>query len=90
MDVLTEKEREKISSQIDIGERIEKEVSLSWDGKNLIMRFPKELADYFEVNEENRFTKNVKFFVEEKDGQIIKNFDVVERTTPKRITKDKK
>ena len=85
MGVLTKKEKDKLTTKIEVEEKIEKEVSLSWDGKNLVMRFPKDLADYFEVNKDNRFTKNVRFIVEEKNGQITKEFDVVDRTNPRRI-----
>ncbi len=89
MDVLTKKEEERLISNIESGERIEKEVSFSWDGKNLILRFPKDLADYFDVNKDNRFKKNMKFIVEETDGKVTQNFNVVDRTKPKRITKKK-
>lgn len=87
MDVLTKEEEEKLLSHISGGEIIEREVALSWDGKNLFLRFPKDVADYFQVNEKNRFTKNIKFMVEEKEGKIIKEFDVVDRTKPKREIK---
>ena len=87
MGVLTKKEKDKLATKIDVGEKIEKEVSLSWDGKNLVIRFPKDIADYFGVNKNNRFTKNVKLTVEEKNGKITKEFDVVDRTTPRKIIK---
>ncbi len=88
MGELTKKEEERLLSHIGDGEIIEREVALSWDGKNLVLRLPKDIADYFQVNENNRFTKNVKFLVEEKEGKIIKEFDIVNRTKPKReITK---
>ena len=89
MDVLTKKEKERLLAHISDGEIIEKEVAISWDGKNLFLRFPKEMADYLDINEKNRFTKNIKFIVEEKDGEIIKKFEVVDRTKPKRETKNK-
>lgn len=89
MGVLTKEEKKRLLSQISAGERIEKEVALSWDGKNLFIRFPKDIADYFELNEKNRFTKYIKFIVEEKEGKIIKTFDIVDRTKPKREIKKK-
>ncbi len=89
MGVLTKKEKERLFSQIESNEKIEREVSLSWDGKNLIVRFPRDIADYLDVNEKNRFEKNLKFIVEEKDGKIDQRFEIVERTTPKRKVKKK-
>ncbi len=86
---ITEKEKERLFSQIESGEKIEREVSFSWDGKNLIVRFPRDVAGYLDVNEENRFKKNLKFIVEEKDGKVDKRFEIVERTKPKREVKKK-
>lgn len=90
MGVLTENEQNKLISNVEHGEKIEKDVSLSWDGKNLILRFPKDIAEYFGIYEKNRFTKSIKFIVEEIDGKIRKSFDVIERTKPKREIKLRK
>lgn len=82
MGVLTEKEQDRLISNVEHGEKIKKEVALSWDGKNLILRFPKDIAEYFGINKENRFTKSIQFIVEEIDGKTKKEFDVIERTKP--------
>lgn len=70
-----------------IPEKIDREVSLSWDGKNLLIRLPKDIAEYLGVNDKNRFKKKIKFVIEEKGGVVIKTFDAVDRTEPKRETK---
>lgn len=87
MDVLTKTEEERLLREINQEEVIEKEVAFSWDGKNLIVRFPKEIADYLKVNKNNRFKKNLKFLVREKEGIIKKEFEVVERKNGKRKKK---
>lgn len=84
MDVLTKEEKDRLISKIGYGERIEKEVALSWDGKNLVLRFPKDIADYFNVNKDNRFKKSVKFIVEEKDSEITTKFEVIDRIKPRK------
>ncbi len=86
---LTEKEKERLFSQVETSEKIEKEVSFSWDGKNLIVRFPREIAEYLNVGEGNRFEKNLKFIVEDKEGVLDQRFEIVKRTTPKRKVKKK-
>ncbi len=91
--VLTEKEKEEMKQIISNEELIEKEAMLSWDGKsiNISLRLPKEIADYLEVNKENRFKKNILFRIRKKpDGIIEKSFDVVDRTKPKRKIKNAK
>ncbi len=89
MGVLTKTEEEKLLREVEQEEVIEKEVAFSWDGKNLIVRFPKELADYLGVNKDNRFEKNLKFIVKEKGGSITKKFDVVERKNGKKKNKNR-
>lgn len=84
MGVLKEREREKLFEEVEKGERIEKEVSFSWDGKNLVVRFPKDVADYFGVNKENRFEKYLKFIVKENEGKVDSIFEIVKRTKLKR------
>lgn len=89
MDVLTKKEEEEILSELKEGEVIEQEVAISWDGRNLLTRFPKEIADFLGITEENRFKKNIKFIVEEINGKVKKRFEVVERKNGKRKEKKK-
>lgn len=83
MDVLTKKDEEKLLKEIDEEEVIEKEVAFSWDGKNLIVRFPKELADYLEVNKDNRFEKKLRLVLKEKHGEIETKFEVCDRKNGK-------
>lgn len=80
-------EEELLKSAFGEKELIEKEVSLSWDGKNLIVRVPKEISDYLNLNKENRFKKKMKFSIIEKEEGVIKSFEVVDREKPKRRTK---
>lgn len=63
-------------------DRLEKESAISWDGRNLIIRIPREIADVLKINEKNRFKKNFKFIIEEKGGKRIQTFDITERTKP--------
>lgn len=90
MSVLSKKEEKELLKEIEGVERIEKEVSLSWDSRNLILRIPKEVSDFFGLTKESRFKKNFKFIIEAKDHEIKKMFDIVERTKPKKTTKKKK
>lgn len=84
MNVLSKKEEDKLLKGLEASEKIEKEASLSWDGTNLLVRLPKELSEFLDLNEKNRFKKQIKFIVEEKEGEVKKTFEVVERTKPKR------
>jgi hypothetical protein len=90
MDVLTEKEKKKLLGEIHREEVIEKDVSFSWDGKNLFVRFPKDIADYFGVNKENRFKKSLKFLVREFEGEVTNTFEILKRDHGKRKIKKKK
>ena len=65
MKELTKKEEEKLLRSLKEGESIEKEVSISWDGINLFLRLPKEIATFLGVNKDNRFERNMKFIVKE-------------------------
>lgn len=59
--------------------------AISWDGRNLIVRIPKEIADYLQLNETNRFQKNLQFKIEaDLNDAVKKTFDVIERTEPKK------
>ena len=87
---LTKREEEELLKSA-LGEReiIEKDVSLSWDGKNLMVRIPKEISDYLNLNKENRFKKKIRFSIIEKSEGVIQSFEVADRDQPRRkIRKD--
>ncbi|MEN7982611.1 MAG: hypothetical protein ABFQ65_04135 [Nanoarchaeota archaeon] len=87
--VLTHKEDLEVLKELKNDEDISKPASLSWDGKNLFVRIPKEIADFFDLNKNNRFKKKILFNVAEKNGEIKKTFDIVNRKEPKRKFKKK-
>lgn len=62
---------------------------IGWDGSNLVIRLPKDIASYLNVTKENRFKKSIKFIIKAKDEEVEKRFDIIERTKPKRIFKKK-
>lgn len=82
--VLTKEEEEELLGSVSGKEEIIKESSISWDGLNLLVRIPKEIAKYLGLDEKNRFEKNLKFVITEENGKVEKRFDVVERLKPKR------
>jgi hypothetical protein len=63
-------------------DRLEKESAISWDGRNLIIRIPREVTDILKINEKNRFKKNFKFIIDQKEGKRIQLFEITERTKP--------
>lgn len=80
--VLKEDEIKKLISEVVRGEVIEKESAISWDGRNLIIRIPREIADFLEINEKNRFEKNFKFKITANEDEIKQEFNIVSRTKP--------
>lgn len=69
---------------------IDEEVAIGWDGNNLLMRIPKELAEFLGLNKENRFKKNFRFIItHDVDGKITRIFEVVDRKTPKKKNGEK-
>ena len=69
-------------------EIIEEEAALGWDGRNLLIRLPKDIAQFLELSEHNRFKKNIKFTIKhDLEGIVTKSFDVVERQTLKKKNK---
>ncbi|MEK6933839.1 MAG: hypothetical protein AABW75_03115 [Nanoarchaeota archaeon] len=91
MNVLTKEEKKRLLQNLeDTVEHIEKEVAFSWDGTNLLVRFPKEIAEYFKIDKHNRFMKKLKFIVENKEGVIKKEFEIVERKGEKNATTTEK
>lgn len=90
MDVLTKEEENELFKREDDEELIEKESSFSWDGRSLIIRFPKEIADFLGIDKENRLEKSINFKVTQKDDVITKTFEIIKRTRPKRKNGNKK
>ncbi|MEK6927097.1 MAG: hypothetical protein AABX11_01560 [Nanoarchaeota archaeon] len=89
MTVLNKEEEKAFRKYVTNEDCIQKESSLSWDGSNLIVRIPKEMAEYLDLTEKNRFTKSILFKIKEKEGQIIKTFEVIDRTKQRKIRKEK-
>jgi hypothetical protein len=87
MGVLSNKEEKELLQKIEGIERIEKEVSLSWDGRNLMLRLPKDISGFLELNEKNRHKKSFKFIIEAKDGKVEKKFDIVDKEDNKGVNK---
>ena len=76
-------------------DRLEKESAISWDSRNLIIRIPKEIVDILRINKDNRFKKNFRFVIDEKEGKRIQTFEITERTKPiknktQNVSKNKK
>ena len=67
---------------ISNSDRLEKESAISWDGRNLIIRIPREVSDVLRINEKNRFKRNFKFIIDQKEGKRIQGFEITERTKP--------
>ena len=80
--VLKTEEIKELLKSVQGSEKLEKESAISWDGRNLIIRIPREIAGIFKIDEHNRFKKNFKFTIEEKEGKRIQSFEIVERNTP--------
>ena len=79
-EVLTKKEKEEIKGIIEAHELIEKEAVLSWDGSNLFLRVPREIADYLELKEEDRFNKSILLSIKGyPDGKTEQTFRVIKR-----------
>lgn len=70
-------------------EIIEEEAAIGWDGRNLIIRLPKDIAVFLGLSEKNRFKKNIKFMIQHNlEGQVVKEFDIVDRKSPKKEVKE--
>lgn len=80
--VLKKEEIAVLLKGVGSSEILEKESALSWDGRNLIVRIPKEIADVLRIDKENRFKKNFRFLIDEKEGKKTCSFEIVERTKP--------
>ena len=81
---------ELLKKQLSSQENVEKIASINWDGKNFLIRIPKEIAEVSGLNKENVFEKEIKFHVSiDRTGKILsKSFDVIDRTRPKRKVKN--
>jgi hypothetical protein len=86
--VLKTEEIEKLFKGLTGSEKLERESAISYDGRNLIIRIPKEIADVLRINDKNRFEKNFKFIIDENEGKKIQSFEITERTKPIRETKN--
>lgn len=80
--VLKTEEIQKLISEVNREEVIEKESAISWDGRNLIIRIPREIADYLKLDEKNRFEKNFKFKITSGEKETKQEFEIVQRTKP--------
>jgi len=90
-DGLSKKDFEEVKQLINPKESIEKESAFGWDGKNLTIRLPREIASYFQITKENRFDKTFLIKVNENNiGEIEKTFDIIKRTKPRRKKNAKK
>jgi len=85
--VLKEEEMRELLKGVNNEEVLEKESAISWDGRNLIIRIPREITDFFNIDEHNRFQKSFKFKITSNEKQTIREFDIVERTKPKKENK---
>ena len=86
MVVLTKEEKKEVVETIKKQEVLEKESIISWDGTGTFsLKIPKEMIEYFGINEKNRFEKSVLFRIEENpDGTIKKTFDIIKRVKKRR------
>jgi len=82
--VLKIEEIHKLISEVNREEIIEKESAISWDGRNLIIRIPREIADYLKLDEKNRFEKNFKFKITSNEKETKQEFEIVSRNKPMR------
>ena len=82
--VLTKNEKEALIEELNNHEVIEKTVSLSWDGTNLLLRIPKEIAEYIGANKDNRFRKSLMFRIEESEKGVTQEFKLVDRKNEKK------
>lgn len=74
--VLTKEEREILEMEFSKGEKIKTSSSISYDGKNFLIRIPKDIIDYFGVTKLNRKNKKINFIVIEEENNLIKQFDI--------------
>ena len=87
-DVLTKEDVVYLFSGLDTSENIEVEASFSWDGRNLLVRIPKDLANFLKINQDNRFENKIKFIVSEKNGRIKEQrFEILKRLEPRKKTR---
>lgn len=61
---------------------------INWDGGNFLIRVPKEIARISGLTKENVLKRKISFKVEIGDKEeMVKTFDIIKRTEPKRRTK---
>lgn len=89
--VLTKEEEKEVKKILEKKEEIVVETAISWDGKRLLVRIPREIEDFLDLKSRDRFKKNFLFKIkEDATGKVTKEFDIVERTKPKRKLKNAK
>lgn len=72
-------------------EVIEKTASINWDGKNFLIRIPKDISRMVGLTEKNVLEKKILFTIKvDKNGNESKTFDIIKREEPKRVFKKKK
>jgi cytochrome c2 len=54
------------------------EASMSWDGTNNVVRIPKEVSDFLDINEKNRKNKRMKFEIIEKNEQLTQIITIID------------
>ncbi len=72
--------KEELEKLISVEPKIEKVATLSSDGKNLLMRIPKDVRDYFGLRKGTR----VRFLVENKNKILLEILKADERKKKKR------
>jgi hypothetical protein len=71
-------------------EALEKSASINWDGKNFLIRIPKDISRMVGLTEKNVLEKKILFTIKvDKNGNESKTFDIIKREEPKRETKKK-
>jgi hypothetical protein len=75
---ITEEEMEKLVEGLDDSEKIIKEAAISWDGTNNVVRIPKEVSDFLDINEKNRKNKRMKFEIIEKNEQLTQIITIID------------
>ena len=75
--VLNKEEEKELLKALNKYEKVERTASLSWDGTNILLRLPREIADYLNINQKNRSEKLMKFIIEETNDGVKKSFEII-------------
>ena len=91
MDVLTKDEEKDVNKLLNNREIIEREATLAWDGTNILLRLPKDIANYLDITKENRFEKSILFKIKElSESKAETVFEVINRIKKRKIHGKKK